>query len=424
MPQGTIRTDPEPTPFWRRLGDVARYPLHGDALLTLLVLTAFGVLAWLPGVGWILSLVAYFSGYKYAFEVLLHSANGHDEAPVLTVHARNDAVWRLLIVLLALLLTVKLTANAGMGAAAVAMIAIFALLQPCLLASLATGDGLFGALNPANALRMIGRIGGAYFVVSAALFLIQLLALLAGRALVAFMPGGIATLLVDMVFYWGLFASFHLLGRTMYCFHGELGYTPSLHAETLPTLQDRDQALLDRAAVHAEGDDLIAAIGLLHDEIRDRSVTPAVHERYRLLLRQTGDTEALDVHAGRFIAMLVQDRQERRALSLLREALDANPDFARLAPEHGEWLARRALDLGQFRLASDAWRALLRVEPRHPHAPHWALQAAQLLHERFGDPGTARAALSAARNGCRDESACARLDAAIRALPADSGTRP
>ena len=41
-PRPTIRTDAKPVPFWRRPGDIAAYPLRGDALLTIAVLTAFG----------------------------------------------------------------------------------------------------------------------------------------------------------------------------------------------------------------------------------------------------------------------------------------------------------------------------------------------------------------------------------------------
>ncbi len=424
MPHRPLRVDPEPASFWRRPGEIALYPLRGDALLTLAMLIAFGVLAWLPGIGWLLSIVAYFCGYKYAFEILLASANGRTDSPVLMLEAQDSAVWRLLGLLLLLLLAVKLATLADLGGVAVSLLVAFALLQPCLLASLATGDSVFGALNPANAVRMIERIGGVYFLVAAALLLIQGMAMFAAGALVSVMPAFVAALLVDAVFYWGLFASFHLLGRVMYQYHDKLGYTPTLHADALPTLQDRDQAVLDRAEVRAEANDLPGAIGLLRDEMRERSVTPAVHERYRQLLRQAGDAEALEAHAARFIAILAQDRQDRRALGLLREALDANPGFVQLDPEHGEWLARRALELGQFRLATDAWCVLLRADPRHPQAPRWALQAAQLLHERFGDASAARTTLQSARDRCRDEDEAARLDAALQALPAAAGAAP
>lgn len=416
-PHPPIRARAEPTPFWRRPGEVARYPLRGDALLTLLVLTAFGVLAWLPGAGWLFAIVAYFCGYKYAFEVLLATAHGHREAPVLVVLAENGTVWRLLGVLFVLLLCIKLSFAAGEGWLGWLALAWFAFLQPSMLASLATSGRLLGALNPANAFRLIGRIGGIYFLLSAALFLAQSMVLVAGRILVPVLPGFIAALLVDAVFYWALFASFHLLGLAMYQFHDDLGYTPSRHIDELPTTQDRDQVLLDQADVLAGGGDLPGAIRLLREELRERPVTPAVHERYRQLLRQDGDAATLDAHALQYLGVLLREEQERRALGLLREALDASPGFALADIEQGEWLARRALELGQSRLACDALRSLLRADPRHPDAPSWAMQAAGLLHERLGDLPSARVVLASARDACRDEAGIARLDSALAALP-------
>lgn len=399
---------------------IALYPLRGDALLMLAVLTVSGILAWLPGIaGIVLALIIYFAGYRYAFEVMLATAHGRPEAPVIVVNAQGGAVWRLLVLLLALLLAIYLTHRHGMDGAGLTLLALFTLLQPAILIALASDSGLLAALNPANALRIIGSIGATYFLVAGALFLIQLLVLLAARMLALSLPGFFASLLADALFYWGLFASFHLLGLTVYRHHDRLGYTPARHAEALPTQQDRDQALLDEAIARTNEGDAPGAIRLLRDAIRERPVTLAVHEHFRQLLHQAGDSAALDEHAGRWLGVLLLEKQDRRALALLREALDSNPSFAPLDADQGNALAKRAIDLGQFRLAADTWRSVLQRDPRHPDAPRWALQCAQLLHERFGDTASARDVLTLARTQCRDDATAAELDAALQALPAD-----
>lgn len=222
------------------LRDIALYPLRGDALLALCVLTAAGALAWLPGAGGLFALLAYFAGYKYAFELLLATADGYDAPPVLAVETPSGAVWRLLGVLLALLVVLLYCRHAGWPGTGLLVLAGFVLLQPALLVALATGDGLRHGLNPATALRMAGRIGAPYLAVAVALFLLQALPLLAGKLLGAWLPAFFAALVVDAVFYWGLFASFHLLGRLLYRFHDELGHVPARHAEALATPRPLD----------------------------------------------------------------------------------------------------------------------------------------------------------------------------------------
>ena len=85
----------QPVPFWRRPGAIALYPLRGAALVTLILLTVLGMLGWLPSSGWIFSIIVYFAGYKYAFEILLRTANGDDRPPEVSIEAQNGAVWRI-----------------------------------------------------------------------------------------------------------------------------------------------------------------------------------------------------------------------------------------------------------------------------------------------------------------------------------------
>jgi tetratricopeptide (TPR) repeat protein len=146
-------------------------------------------------------------------------------------------------------------------------------------------------------------------------------------------------------------------------------------------------------------------------------VTPATHELYRRLLRQSGDRAAANEHAGLYLNLLMTEKQERKALGLLREALDANPDFVPLQPEHGDLLAARAKLGGQAQLALDAWQALLRRQPAHQEAPRWALEAAMLLVERFARDAEARALLEQARARTADAALLERIDAALKALP-------
>ncbi|MDE2408594.1 MAG: hypothetical protein KGL91_12140 [Xanthomonadaceae bacterium] len=399
------------------LRQIALYPLQGDALLALCVFTLAGMLAWLPGAGGVFALITYFAAYKYAFELLLATGNGRDAAPILVVDAPTGAVWRLLAVLLVLLTVGLYCRHADMPGTALLLLAAFVWLQPALLLALATGDGLWRALNPATAWQMAARIGAPYFAVMTGLFLFQALPLVAGKMLVPYLPGFVAALLVDAAFYWGLFASFHLLGCVLYRYHEELGHVPARHQEALLTPRAQDQTLLEHAARIATQGDLQAALALLRETMRERAVGLDVHARYRQLLLETGDAATAETHAGHFLTVLLLEKHERRALGLLHEIMATNPGFTPPDPEHGNLLAARACDAGQCRLAVSIWQALLRADPRHPQASQWALQAAQVLQHRLDAPADAATVLRSAREACREDAQRAQLEAALALLP-------
>jgi tetratricopeptide (TPR) repeat protein len=127
-----------------------------------------------------------------------------------------------------------------------------------------------------------------------------------------------------------------------------------------------------------------AAMQRLDEEIRTRAVTPEVHELYRRLLRSSADAAAIEKHAALYLNLLMLEKQERKALGLLRESLTANPDFVPLQVEHGDQLAQRARTLGQAQLALDQWQALLRRHPKDGAAPRWGAGC------RTDDGGTIR----------------------------------
>src|SRR5690606_27451721 len=111
-------------------------------------------------------------------------------------------------------------------------------------------------------------------------------------------------------------------------------------------------------------------------------------------------------HAGQYLNLLMLEagpQHGRRALGLLREALDADATFVPLQIEHAGQLVERARLGGQSQLAVDTWRALLGAHPRHPDAPAWGLAAALMLSDRFGRDDEARTLLMQARQRCEEQ---------------------
>lgn len=405
-----------PVPFWNRLREIALYPFRGSALITLILLTVMSLLGFLPGLaGLILTCVVWFSAYKFAFEILRSSAHGELQAPESMFSTENGTVWRFLALQIVLGVVVVLSFLGGwVVGLAVMVLAIF--LQPGMIMSLAIDGSFRHAIDPSTAFAIVGRLGGSYFAAFGLLFVIQVSAGTASGWVGNVMPPVLGELAVNLFAFWGLFATFHLMGYLVYQYHEDLGFEPESHGRALPTLITRDRQLLDAAELRIREGDSPGALQLLREEVRSRAVDTPTHELYRRLLRQHGTPAEGDEHARLFLNLLMMEKQDRKAIALLREALEANPDFVPMQVEHGELLAQRARLSGLAQLALDQWLALLRRHPREANAPRWALDAALLMSERFGRDDEARALLQQARSNCQDPDLQEKIAAALKPL--------
>ncbi|OAX57191.1 DUF4013 domain-containing protein [Xanthomonas graminis] len=405
-----------PAPFWTRTRAIALYPLRGGALFALIALTLCRLLEMLPGIGLILGMVTALAIYKYAFEILRHTADGYMEAPERGFDIGDGVVVRLLALMIVLgALVVAAALLAGPIAGMLTLLAVV-LLQPGLLISLAIDGSLRRALNPAVSIGLALRIGWPYLAAFGLLFVIQASALTAANWLQQYLPPLASDLAVGVVTIWGLFAAFHLLGYLVYQYHEVLGYEPAANHDAAYRRHDPDQRVLDEAEQFVRDGHAVEALQLLRGEVRSRAVSLAVHELYQRLLRSGGRADDLREHSRQYINRLLQEKQERRALALLREALDADPDFAPLLPEQASLLAERAQLAGQFKLALDGLLAARRAWPKAPEFSAWSLGAALLLAERCGDDAQARALLQDALARCEDEAQRGKLQAALKAL--------
>ncbi|MXV09126.1 MULTISPECIES: DUF4013 domain-containing protein [unclassified Xanthomonas] len=405
-----------PEPFWARTRAIALYPLRGGALYALIALTLCSLLGMLPGIGWILGIVTTLAIYKYAFEILRHTADGYLDAPERGFDVGDGVVVRLLalVILLGVAVFAALLLTGPVGG--LLMLLAVVLLQPGFLISLAMDGSLRRALNPAVSIGLALRIGWPYLAAFGLLFVIQASALGAATWLQRALPPLVADLAVTVVTIWGLFAAFHLMGYLVYQYHAVLGYEPAADAATAFARHDPDQRVLDEAEHLVRDGHTEDALQVLRSEVRTRAVSLGVHELYQRLLRGSARHDERREHTRQYMHRLLQEKQERRALALQREALDADADFVPLLPEQATLLAERAQLAGQFRLAADGLQAALRAWPTAPERSTWSLQAALLLGERFGEDAQARRLLEDALTRCDDDVQRGKLQAALRAV--------
>lgn len=404
-----------PAPFWTRIPAIATYPLRGSALYALIALTLCSALLVLPGILKLLVMgVLGMATYTYAFDILRHTADGQADAPRLGYNSFDSAVLRLILLAIALGIVIGAAAVvAGPFGLTIAYVATL-LLLPGMLISLAIDGSLRRALNPAVSIDMAMRIGWPYLAAYGLLYVIQGSGTAAAFIALTYLPPIVreATTLVASI--WALFASFHLMGYLVYQYHEALGYTPN--GGDVQERADPDQRLLDEAEHHVREGHTDEAFQAVRGAVRSRAVSLAVHELYQRLLRQHHRSDELHEHTRHYINRLLQEKQERRALALQREALDSDPAFTPLLPEQATLLAERAKMAGQFQLATDGLLAAIAAWPRDPMLPSWSLDAGLMLAERFGRDDQARALLQHATERCDDAAQRAKLDAALRAV--------
>jgi hypothetical protein len=409
----------EIAPFWQRLRPIASYPFRGAALYSVIALSVFIIVGgFLPGVGWVLSLIGWLAAFKYAFEVLQSTAHGRMDAPEVVLGIDNAVVWRYIALQFLSLALPLLAAFHIAWSVGITLYIVFALVQPAAIMALAMTQSLRAALNPMLWSALIGRVGWPYLALIGLLMVMQLSAGNAANLLAMALPRLLAEPLALVFSLWALFATFHLMGYLLWQYHEALGLQPKTVSEAVGMPFDRDRELLDAAGAEVENGQPAAAMARLRAELRTRAVSVEVHDLYRRLLQQAGDRAGLAEHGPLFLHLLLIEKQERRALGLARECLDADPDFTALQPEDSALLAKRALFGGQRQLALDLLLALLRRHPKDPAAAQWTLQAVDLLLREPGRESQARALLARARERCSDERMLERLDAQLAALPA------
>lgn len=404
-------------PFWNRLPAFAFYPLRGVTLASLLVLTVLITFAsFAPFIGWLLAGLIWLAALKQAFEMLLATANGRMDAPVVSFDIGNGTVVRYVLlqltaILFPLLLGLLLSPAIGLIA-----LLLMGVLLPAATIGLAISESLRVALNPEYLMRIATRIGWPYLAVVGLSLVIQYSAANADALLAHVLPGPLAAATGTAFSLWALFATFHLMGYLVWQYHETLDFEPEAPLTPGELPKTRDAELLARMEGLIGAGEVDVALAHLRDEVRDRAVDLPVHELYRRALKLKGDTKPLLDHAKLMLQALIVARQDRKALALIRDSLALDPAFSPFEIDDAERLAQVAQLGGQTDLALAMLKGLIDAHPRHARLPHWALQASDLTLRRGEDPGRAKQWLADAEALTADDDLRRRLGAQRAAL--------
>lgn len=387
-------------PFWQRLPAISLYPLKGAALAALIVLSLARLVTLLPGIlGMVLNLLVTVATYRFAAEVLWHTANGKLSAPEGLV-TDSDIGWTQVKVQFSLWIII-FSAFVLLGPVVGTFVAIFvAVGAPGAMISAAIDQDFWHAINPATWLGLMARLGWPYFVV-AGLCLVFLVSQLNAQALIVpKLPPVVGTIAFYGISTYATIAAFHLMGYLVYQYHDVLGYeidAPPVLDRRAATGADADQALLDEAEALVREDRARDSEDLLREQVASRAVSPAVHLRYRKLLALRGDVDALRRHANDYVAALMATNDVRRAVDLVREMQERDPAYKPPQAEHVTAIAERAAATGQAQVALRLLQGFHKAYPKSPDVPKNYFLAAKLLAEKMNREDQAKALLSQVR---------------------------
>lgn len=377
------------TPFGERIRTGFRYPLRGSAPVTIVAVTLFEAIAFLPGTRLLITGIGWIAIYAYAFGCLRRTADGFADPPELAMES-GDRTGLALVLIQLTGNAIAVLATLLLGLSGVLVALAFAFVLPAVTMSLAF-DGALTALNPLTWFAVIGRLGGHYMALFAAMGATSLLQSGAQYAIGEHGPYFIGMLAYFAVANYLTVYNFHLMGALIHHRHEALGYRPESDALAHALQPDDDDALLRHVNRIAE-DDVEAATGLLTERLREGLAPAPLHQRYRELLRAQARTPELLVHAQIWIAALVAGGETRRALGVVRDAVDIDPGFLPDAPATCGPLADTAAHGGMARLALHLAVGYRNTWPGDVGAPNYGLLAVR-MYDRLGE--TEQAALLA-----------------------------
>lgn len=406
-------SNPPITPFWLRLREISLYPFQPAAFATLAVLTLCRLVNYVP-FGWLLNLLVWFALYKYAVAVLRRTADGHMDAPEVTVD--DESAGRLQIGLQIVFVLMAAIGFAALGPVLGTVLAVvLGLAMPGATMSLAMEGSFWNALNPLVWVNLVARIGWPYLAV-ALLCLVIIGSQMNAQALVDILPPVVDVLVFYFLAQYAVLVAFHLMGYLIYQHHEELGHEVAAFVERRSANSDPDQGLLDQAEHLVREGQPEQAEKLLGGQIRRLGGSAALHAQYRKLLKLRGDAEALTEHGRNYINVLMAQEQEKRALELARDCLADDPNFTLAMPAQVSLLAGRAAKMGQAKLALDLLRGFHERHKRDPDVAANALMAARLMVDRFGQDKQARALLEDTSAHFTDAGLAAERDAYLQFL--------
>ena len=418
-------------PFWQRIHKFFTLPLDTAVLMRIGGLAVASVIAFafffLGVFGVVLGLAALVGvlviGARFGFKIIERSSKGFlvpSDYPVSDddlvsaylpyKFVAMNMVFGLVLVLLALI------TRGSEFFSLLFWFVLFVVVTPAATMRLVITGSLRSALNPAELIALVQRIGKPYAALAAFVFCADLcrtygMAALAvaggvGAGLIGTLGGprtslgfgGVALLFFMSAGFWYFtYVICALIGYGMYQYAdkldisvvgpGEQSLRSTATARTVDIKARTRDALIGQMVSAGE---IKEAIELLSEDLRERPGDLSLHARFHRLVVAEGSSLRIEDHTDKYLALLVKSQNWREALELYEEAITRRADWAPREVATIVPLAQAALRAGKPREAGLLIRGFDKKNPNHPDIPRAYLVGAQIMAEYAGKPDDAR----------------------------------
>ncbi len=380
-------------PFWQRFPKFFLYPANTSPMILLLGLTAAMLfLSLIPFGIWFL-VVAYFVFLKYAYVALERTAQGILQPPELSYEVLGEEMglpFKQLLIFVIMIFFVNFMDRVGMGVLATLLVS---LLLPASVMVLAVRHEFFAALNPVLLVDVVRRIGGPYFALWGALYMLLLSEEVAAALLWDILPSMLVIPLANFINLYFMLIMFHLMGYVLYQYHEELGYGI---VEEYSEVDSRATTVVDAVSPGIREVEILFQEGKL-DEAKTRLVeliknepgNMVYRERLHKLLLNTADEAGMQEYSGDYIVRLMAENRPSEAQRVFSDCYKLNKAFKFGNARQRHQMAELLMKNGQARAALSLLSNLHRDFPEYEGIPDAYLLVATILCETFNEDAKA-----------------------------------
>lgn len=314
------------TPFWRRLQESFRYPLNGNALTLVIVVSVLSLVALQLPFALLWTVILSGAFLKYSFSCLEKTAAGLLVAPDITeAYSGGLLVMFHLFVMLAAAIGSVVAAGYYVGFQAAAVLGVLLIFAcPAVIIIYGLTGSLFEAMNPLSIARLIASVGLPYglllafgMIMSAS---VSVISQVIGEQLTT-----ISLLLQSIVANYYTIVMFHIMGYMIFQYQGSLGFTAREDTGEDDNIRSDRDRLEANIRIRLKEGDYNQVVALFNQALRQFPIDREFNRQYFEFFYAT--KRNLPKAASRYLQYLCESGQEHLLMMVYKRVLLLVPDY-------------------------------------------------------------------------------------------------